>query len=97
MQVQYVLARRARRRVIVDKIKTDSGCIDCGYDKEPEALEFDHVEGVKIAGIASMLDLAWPTILAEIQKCVVRCAICHRLATKSRRKPVTPVDDGLSA
>jgi hypothetical protein len=96
-QVQYRLAKRADRHAIVNKIKTDAGCIDCGYNADAEALDFDHRDGsLKVANLAKMIDRSWQSIMAEIAKCDVRCAICHRLKTKERRKPRIPVDTGLS-
>jgi hypothetical protein len=93
----YHLARRADRRALIDAIKLASGCIDCGYNDNAEVLDFDHVEaGSKIAGIAAMIDHSWENIMAEIEKCVVRCANCHRIVTQARRKPSTVDGEGLS-
>lgn len=61
--------------------------IDCGLT-DIRALEFDHVRGNKILDIARLLDRAvsWSTIEAEIAKCEVRCANCHRIKTLERGK-----------
>ena len=58
-------------------------CVDCGED-DPMILDCDHVRGDKVGHVTSMLcrDLApWSTILAEIGKCEIRCANCHRKKT----------------
>ena len=97
-QAKYVLARRVERRAIIAAIKLESGCVDCGYNANAEALEFDHLGDVpKVANIAEMTDLRWSRVLDEIAKCVVRCAICHRLKTQERRKPGSHDGTGLSA
>lgn len=55
-------------------------CIDCG-ESDIRCLEFDHIDPTtKIADVSFMVLEAWPwdRLLAEIEKCVVRCANCHR-------------------
>jgi hypothetical protein len=60
-------------------------CVDCG-EADPVVLEFDHVRGVKAQPIAKMLSsVAWERIAAEIEKCDVRCANCHRRKTAAER------------
>ena len=47
-------------------------------------LELDHVSGEKSSAITNMVRggaYRWDTIAAEIEKCVVRCANCHRRRT----------------
>ena len=76
----------AERRAALDKIKLDAGCADCGYDKHPAALDFDHVRGTKDFGIGEgILHRRWEVILNEIAKCDVVCANCHRIRTAERR------------
>ena len=62
-------------------------CVDCGQT-DIRVLEFDHVRGDKTLAIAKLLDraISWYTIEAEIAKCEVRCANCHRLKTMERGK-----------
>jgi hypothetical protein len=52
-------------------------CVDCG-ERDPVVLQFDHLRD-KRHDISSMSrsGFIWETILAEIAKCVVRCANCH--------------------
>jgi hypothetical protein len=54
---------------------------DCG-EKNPVVLEFDHIQDKK-CDISRMLanGLSIKTIKAEISKCEVRCANCHRRKT----------------
>ena len=61
-------------------------CVDCGQ-ADVRVLEFDHVRGQKSANITRMLNGApWSAIEAEIAKCEVRCANCHRIKTLERGK-----------
>lgn len=57
-------------------------CVDCG-EVDPVVLEFDHVRGEKIEGIGKMISQAvtLAKLEAEIAKCEVRCANCHRRRT----------------
>jgi hypothetical protein len=46
-------------------------------------LDFDHVRGVKVAAVSSLMS---STLLArEMEKCEVRCGNCHRLKTARER------------
>lgn len=68
-------------RFLIDYLR-DHPCVDCGA-KDPRILEFDHREGVeKVAAINTLLKAqAWDAMVAEIAKCDVRCANCHRRRT----------------
>lgn len=57
-------------------------CVDCG-EPDPVVLDFDHrVPGEKSFNICvRRLDTGWDKIKAEIDKCDVRCANCHRRRT----------------
>ena len=72
--------RRRYRRIFLYLL--DHPCVDCG-EKDPLVLEFDHVRGEKKREVSKLLcnGYAWKTIRAEIKKCVVRCANCHRHKT----------------
>ena len=73
----------ARHTLMLRIIKQEMGCIDCGYDVNPVALDFDHVNGVKRFNLAKIAFRGAATIQAELAKCVVRCANCHRIRTNT--------------
>ncbi len=56
-------------------------CADCNQVFHPVAMDFDHVRGEKSGNIATMVGGMKPfiKIWAEIEKCVVVCANCHRV------------------
>jgi hypothetical protein len=57
-------------------------CVDCGQTN-PVMLDFDHRDpSSKRSDVARLASRkSWPQVLAEIQKCDVRCANCHRRKT----------------
>lgn len=71
-----------RRRVY--QYLSEHPCVDCG-ETDPIVLEFDHEPGNKVDIISRMVQQrAWNATLAEIAKCSVRCANCHRRKTAER-------------
>jgi hypothetical protein len=56
-------------------------CVDCG-ETDAVVLELDHVNGKKHRNVGDMMSgYGWKRILAEISKCEIRCANCHRRKT----------------
>ena len=78
--------RLGRQKVLrVDEYLGTHPCVDCGEDNVI-VLEFDHVRGRKEADVSTLTRAGadWPVIEAEIAKCDVRCANCHRRRTVER-------------
>lgn len=73
--------RYLRRRRLLDAIRLAVGCVDCGYNDDPRAMDFDHVRGEKKFGVIQGWGRNMKTLLDEIEKCEVRCANCHRIKT----------------
>lgn len=71
---------KRRRRVKELAIEYKGGkCQICGYNKYVGALDLHHISGVKEFGIADKgYTRSWEKIKAEINKCVLLCANCHR-------------------
>jgi hypothetical protein len=59
--------------------------VDCG-ERDFRVLQFDHVNGEKVAAVSTMLHngASWKRLMAEVQKCEVRCANCHWRITAER-------------
>lgn len=88
---RYAAGRSSRQREVlayIQAIKLERGCADCGYRDNAVALDFDHLPGhVKEYRLATMAaGLKKEKIDAEIAKCDVVCANCHRIRTASRRE-----------
>ena len=80
------VAREQGRKFAWDYLSTHP-CMDCG-ECDPVVLEFDHVKGIKVASISSLVAMGYsiPTIQKEIEKCEVRCANCHRKKTAEQQR-----------
>jgi hypothetical protein len=77
------LARRDRNRRLVWNYLAEHMCVVCG-ETDPVVLEFDHV-GRKDRDIGWLIPASGTVrILAEIEKCRVLCANCHRRHTAAQ-------------
>lgn len=64
----------------------------CGYNKIPEALEYDHIDrSKKVFKMSKAHWYSWDKIHKELENCVVLCANCHREKT-IREKDYQEVD-----
>jgi len=61
-------------------------CVDCG-ETDPVVLEFDHIRGKKFGDVATIVGHgnSLELVIAEVKKCEVVCANCHRRRTARRR------------
>jgi hypothetical protein len=80
------IKRRSRLGSWINEFKRRP-CADCGGEFPPYLMDFDHVTGEKLDNICGMRTrtVERDTILAEIAKCEVVCANCHRARTHARR------------
>lgn len=85
LQLQLILEIRA--------LKEKTPCARCGQSFPYVAMDFDHVRGKKKFNISQALRYVWPrkvqVIWAEIGKCDIVCANCHRIR-EFERKVGTP-------
>lgn len=75
--------RILERRKFVYSYLTEHPCVQCG-ESDPVVLEFDHIDrDIKDANICRAIWANWSMkrLLAEIAKCQVLCANCHRRKT----------------
>jgi len=79
----YIAASRRRERIRdwLNKLKQQP-CRDCQRSFPPVAMDFHHVFG-KEASIGDLLarGFSFARIKAEVRKCILICAVCHRLGT----------------
>lgn len=73
-----------RTELLLEYFKTNP-CVDCG-ENDPVVLEFDHLRDKEFNIGSKLATQTWSAILAEIEKCEVVCANCHRRRTAGRRQ-----------
>ena len=76
--------RRSNRELVYEYLVAHP-CVDCG-ETDPVVLDFDHIDPkTKLWTVGKMLSRqAGPAIEREIEKCIVRCANCHRMRTANQ-------------
>jgi len=80
------LGYRNELRVRIAAYFATHPCVDCG-ERYIRCRQFDHRDpSTKTADVAYLLGgaLSWKAILAEIEKCDVRCASCHSRRTAAQ-------------
>lgn len=85
---QIAAERYASRRDTFHRLK-EKPCEDCGGTFPHYVMEFDHPDrSIKTGTISMMLSASGyaltPKILAEIAKCSLLCANCHRIRTRQQ-------------
>jgi L-lysine 2,3-aminomutase len=80
------IARRQAKLAIYREAKSQP-CMDCGNRYHPECMDFDHLRD-KSDNVSVMVyrDYSVAALLAEIEKCELVCANCHRTRTRIRRE-----------
>jgi len=82
---RVAISGRRRRELLSKRVNElkNRPCADCGGRFPPCAMDFDHVLGEKIDDVSGIrIDTGrWERVLAEIEKCELVCANCHRVRT----------------
>lgn len=81
----YKADLRARNLAIIREGKSQP-CTDCRQTFHFAAMDFDHIGTDKISNVAHMTTASVEALLAEIAKCEVVCANCHRIRTWLRNQ-----------
>ncbi len=80
--------RMAKKKAYVKAYKESHPCVDCGYNKDIRALQFDHRDRLeKLAEVSWLLrtHASYERLLAEIVKCDIRCANCHCIRSQQEK------------
>ena len=75
----------AVRRWLLDFLRSHP-CVDCGIS-DVRVLEFDHVDPQEKRLAVSVLvsnGYSLRAVRAEVERCLVRCANCHRIRTREQ-------------
>lgn len=85
-QAAWARVRSQANREAIAAIKLERGCKDCGYNEHSCALDFDHRDPAKkLFDVSRSMTKPLAKLLEEIEKCDVRCAICHRVRSYENR------------
>jgi hypothetical protein len=79
-----VTTQRVLNKIQIDALKREP-CTDCGNTFPSDAMDFDHVRGVKIANISDLISGPPEALIAELSKVELVCATCHRIREMNRR------------
>ena len=89
LYVKYTRPLVEQKTKEIHEYQMEKGCMDCGYNAHPAALEFDHVSGKKLFNIGEEVgNRSREKLWEEIAKCDVVCANCHSIRTANRRQRV---------
>lgn len=81
----HTIAMRKKVRMWLHEYLKTNPCADCG-ELDPIVLEFDHIGEKKFTiGEFASKGASLNTVIAEVAKCQVRCANCHRRKTYKER------------
>lgn len=69
-------AKKERMRTLLDQVR-GIGCFVCGI-KDLCVLDFHHARGVKVFNLSTAHRRTTTAVEAELKKCDVLCANCHR-------------------
>jgi hypothetical protein len=83
---EYARINRARVTAYLRNLRSKP-CMDCGGEFPPECMDFDHrPEETKLFHIAQLSHgRSRERLNAEVAKCDIVCANCHRIRTRKRR------------
>ncbi len=81
-----VAEQRKKKKAFVRSYKDGRPCADCGLSYPHFVMDFDHARGKKSFALSTVHYGLWSNerILAEIAKCDLVCANCHRIRTHNR-------------
>ena len=87
-EIARVRARQSANLTLLRNLRR-APCADCGQTFEPFQMDFDHRDPVDKSfrltsptALGSSLD----RLLAEVAKCDIVCAVCHRIRTKAQHQ-----------
>lgn len=82
------LNRSKEITLFIKNLKESTPCTDCNKNYPACVMDFDHLRDKKFTISVSKANLSMKSLLAEIAKCEIVCANCHRLRTEKRRMEV---------
>lgn len=84
-KAKATMARLRANGQSITRAAKNKPCADCGKRYPYYVMDFDHVRGRKVNKVSGMVTYNTEKLRAEIRKCDVVCANCHRARTWRRR------------
>lgn len=82
--------KRRQLRAWVYSLKENTPCADCHKYFPYYVMDFDHIEN-KMTIVSKVINSgSWTKTKAEIAKCEIVCANCHRMRTYRRLQEASP-------
>lgn len=90
------ITQRQKRKQNWDKIFEYFGgrkCIHCGIESKWPIYDLHHKDpNTKDVSIGTIAHYNWDKVFPEVEKCVLLCANCHRIAhAKERKETLDPI------
>jgi 5-methylcytosine-specific restriction endonuclease McrA len=82
---KYQKEKAKELREWVNALKVFYGCSVCGYNKEAEGLDIDHLHS-KSFNVGGEIKTNKKRIINEIKKCQILCGTCHNIKTRAPEK-----------
>lgn len=90
--VNRVHRLKSHKQIRIDYIlaeKQGKPCADCGGFFPPCCMDFDHIDpSTKYENINGLKTAKMEILIAEIKKCELVCANCHRIRTTKRKRGI---------
>jgi hypothetical protein len=97
-EIKKSLVRNAayaeRNRKIINDIRDNTPCTDCGIQYPFYVMDFDHTSDDKSDNVITLAlkPVSVKKLMEEIAKCEIVCSNCHRIRTYSRRNKASEFD-----
>jgi hypothetical protein len=84
----YKTRRYHYHRMILDELKSSIPCLDCGGTFAPCQMDLDHTDSsAKSCNVSQLMNRPTELLVAELEKCHLVCANCHRVRTNTSVRP----------
>jgi hypothetical protein len=93
-QIRRQNVSRNKFRVVIQKIKQETPCVDCGESYPYWIMDFDHLKdkSFNISALVRKHGCSVEKLNEEIAKCELVCANCHRTRSHFRSKKTESKD-----
>jgi hypothetical protein len=72
------------KAIRMKELKESLPCTDCGGYYPYFMTDWDHIGTDKRKPVSRLRSCSWETVMAEVAKCELVCANCHRMRTHER-------------